>query len=48
MEGLSKEEKGLMDVDGSVVTAGAGGCRWINGDRKNTIKKKEVLRIINK
>ena len=39
MEGLSKKEKGLMDVDNSVVIAGGeGGIRGLNGNGKNTIK----------
>ena len=39
MEGLSKNEKGLMDMDNSVVIAG-GGIRGLNGNGKNTIKIK--------
>ena len=39
MEGLSKKEKGLMDVDNSVVIAGGeGGIRGLNVNGKNTIK----------
>ena len=39
MEGLSKKEKALMDMDNSVVTeAGGGGLRGINGNGKNTKK----------
>ena len=33
-EGLSKKEKGLMDVDNSVVIAGVRGIRVINGNGK--------------
>ena len=41
MKGLSKKEKGLMDMDNSVVTAGGGGVGRIRGlknNGKNTIK----------
>ena len=39
MEGLSEKEKGLMDVDNSVVIAGAGGgFKVLNGNGKNIIK----------
>ena len=38
MEGLSKKEKGLMGMGNSVVIAGGGGIRGINGNGKNTIK----------
>ena len=39
VEGLSKEEKGLMDMDKSVVIAGGDGVRrGLNGNGKNTIK----------
>ena len=34
MEGLSKKEKGLMDMDNSVVTVGGGGIRGLNGNGK--------------
>ena len=35
MEGLNKKEKGLMDMDNSVVTAGGqGGIRGLNGNGK--------------
>ena len=34
VEGLSKKEKGLMDVDNSVVIAGVRGIRVINGNGK--------------
>ena len=44
MEGLSKKEKGLMDMDNSVEIAGGGGERWINGNGKNTIKKEQKER----
>ena len=37
VEGSSKKEKGLMDMDNSVEIAGGGGERWINGNGKNTI-----------
>ena len=48
MEGLSKKEKGLMDMDNSVVTAVRGGdccgrgllVRGLNGNGKNTIMTK--------
>ena len=40
MEGLSKKEKGPTDTDNSVVIVGAGCCKGINGDGKNTIKNK--------
>ena len=39
-EGRSKKEKGLMDMDHSVVIAGEGGIRGLNDNRKNTIKIK--------
>ena len=35
VEGLSKEEKGLTDMDNSVVTAGEG---VLNGNGENTTK----------
>ena len=35
MEGLSKKEKGLMDMDNSVMTTGGeGGMRGLNGNGK--------------
>ena len=37
MERLSTKEKGLMDVDNSVVVVGGGGIRGLNGN-KNAIK----------
>ena len=41
MKGLSKKEKGLMDVDNSVVTAGGEeSIRGLNGNGKNTIRIK--------
>ena len=40
MEGPSKKEKGLMDMDNSVVTVVEGGIRGLNGNGKNTIKNK--------
>ena len=44
MEGLSKKDKGLMDVDNSVVIAGGKrGIREINGNGKNTIKITFIL-----
>ena len=38
VEGLSKKEKGLMDMDNSVVIAGGGDRRGLNSNGKNTIK----------
>ena len=39
MEGLSKKEKRLMDMDNSVMIAGAwGGIRGLNGSGTNIIK----------
>ena len=38
MEGLSKKERGLMDMDNSVAIVGGGGIRGLNGNGKNTIK----------
>ena len=35
MEGLSKKEKGLMDMDNSVVIAGGGGIKGL----KDNVKK---------
>ena len=40
MEGLSKKEKGLMDMDNRVVIAGGGGVRGLNSNGKNTIEIK--------
>ena len=40
MGGLSKKEKGFMDMDNSVVIVGEEeGLRGLNGNGKNTIKK---------
>ena len=45
MEGLSEKEKGLMDMDNSVVIAGGLGLREMNGKGEKTqsrlILKKE-------
>ena len=39
MEGLGKKEKGVMDMDNSVVNVGGGGSiRELNDNGKNTIK----------
>ena len=38
MEGWSKKEKELMDMDNSVVIVGEGGTRGLHGNGKNTIK----------
>ena len=38
VEGLSKREKGLMDVVNCVVIAGMRGYKGLNGNAKNTIK----------
>ena len=46
MEGLSKKEKGLMDMDNSVVAAGGGGYRRLNGNGKNIIMIKLEKRMI--
>ena len=41
MEGLSKKEKGLMDMDNSVVIAGREvGIRGLNGNGKNATEIK--------
>ena len=37
---MSKKEKGLMDMDSSVVIAGKRGVRGLNGNGKNRIKIK--------
>ena len=34
VDGLSKKEKGLMDIDSSVVIMGEGGIRALNGNGK--------------
>ena len=39
MVGLSKKVKGLMDMDSSVVIAGGGAIRGINGNGKKYFKK---------
>ena len=39
VEGLSKKEKGLMDMDNSVVIIGGGDCKGAKWSWKNTIKK---------
>ena len=42
MEGLSEKEKGLMDMDNSVVIAGGGGdLQGLKGNVKNAIKIKQ-------
>ena len=38
VEGLSKKEKALMDMDNRVGIAGGGGIRGPNGNGNNTIK----------
>ena len=43
---MSKKEKGLMDLDSSVVVAGAVGYRGLNRNVKKTIKAK-LKREIN-
>ena len=40
VEGLSKKDKGLMDVDNCVGMAGGGDKRGLNDNGKNTIKIK--------
>ena len=40
MEGLSKKEKGLTDMDNNMVIAGGGGIRELNGNGKNIINIK--------
>ena len=40
VEGWSKKEKGLVDMDSRVVTAGGGGIRGLDGNKNNTIKMK--------
>ena len=34
LEGLSKQEKGLVDMDNTVVISGLGGERGPNGNKK--------------
>ena len=51
MEGLGQKEKGLMDMDNSVVIGGGGGevIRGLNGHGKNAIKfflKKKVVETV--
>ena len=38
--GIKQKEKGLMDMDNSVVIAGGEDIRGLNGNGKNTIKIK--------
>ena len=38
MEGLSKKEKGLVDMDNKVMIAGGRGYRGLNGNGKNIIR----------
>ena len=45
VEGLSKKEKGLMDMDSSVVMKGIIG--GLNGNGKNTMKIKFFKKKIN-
>ena len=46
VEGLSKKEKGLMDVDNCVVIAGEeGGIRGLNGNGKNSTKKELFISL---
>ena len=48
MEGLSKEEEGLLATDTSVVSAGGeGAIRGLNGNGKNTINffKKQLKKL---
>ena len=46
MEGLSKKEKGLMDMDSSVVIAGGGDIRGLNSHEKyNTNYLKRNMHI---
>ena len=39
-DGWSNKDEGLMDMHNSVVIAGGGGCRELNGKGKNTMKIK--------
>ena len=41
MEELSKKEKGLMDMDNSVVISREQGIKGLNGNGKNTTKFKK-------
>ena len=43
MEGLSKNEKGLIDMDYSVVIMGGEGIRELNGNGKNTINMNQNI-----
>ena len=48
MEGLSKKEKGLMNMDYSVVIVGGKeGIRVLNGNGKNTIKYLKIKKNKN-
>ena len=47
MKGLIKKEKGLMDMDNSVVIAGEGGIVALNGNVKHTIKKLKIKEYYN-
>ena len=40
LEGLSKKEEGLMDMDNSVAIATRRGYKGVNDNGKNTIKNK--------
>ena len=37
---MGKKEKGLMDIENSVVIAGGENIRGLNGNGKNTVKIK--------
>ena len=47
MEGLSKKENGAMDMDNSVVIAGRGGIRGLDGNggkiQYRFLKKKQKI-----
>ena len=43
VKGQKKKEKGLLDVYNRVVIAEGSGIRGLNGNGKNTIKKKKCL-----
>ena len=45
MGGRSKKEKGLVDMDKSMVTVGGMGIRELNGNGKNTIKTKNKIKF---
>ena len=34
VQGLTEKEKGLMNMDSSVVIAGGGAYKWVNGNGK--------------